>query len=284
MRQTTILRVVVASPLDVQRERSALDDVVAEVNRGVAADRGVRLELVRWETDSYPGFDPKGPQGLIDPILRITDCDLLIGIFWKRFGTPTLGAGSGTEHEIQAAYEAWQRSGTPQIMVYFNEQPAAPTSSDETDQWTRVLRFKEAFPKEGLWWAYKGHAQFEKLVRNHLMLYVRDHFTVLKDAPEHGIYTDLAGQPAPAQVPHTPPKGSIHDENPLTSAVQALERQGDAARVPSRPIWSPGKMEPGLKLQYVMAELDKYGMAESDRKRREDQAYDRFLNEVFGKA
>ena len=89
MAYAEILRVVVASPNDVQQERDVLDNVVTEVNRGVAADRGIRLEVARWETDAYPGFHPKGAQGLIDPVLLITDCDLLIGIFWKRFGTPT---------------------------------------------------------------------------------------------------------------------------------------------------------------------------------------------------
>ena len=190
MANAKILRVVVASPNDVQQERDVLDDVVTEVNRGVAADRGIRLEVTRWETDAYPGFHPEGAQGLIDPVLRITDCDLLIGIFWKRFGTPTSDAESGTEHEIQMAYDAWKRSGAPQIMVYFNERPAAPSSSAELDQWAHVLRFKESFPKDGLWWAYKGHTQFEKLVRNHLTQYIRDHFSLLKDAPEQGTSAD----------------------------------------------------------------------------------------------
>ena len=98
MTNAKILRVVVASPSDVQQERNVLDNVVAEVNRGVAVDRGIRFEVARWETDTYPGFHPEGAQGLIDPLLSITDCDLLIGIFWKRFGTPTSDAESGTDN------------------------------------------------------------------------------------------------------------------------------------------------------------------------------------------
>jgi hypothetical protein len=81
-----ILRVVVASPSDVKTERDIVPVVLEELNRSLGADRGVRLEPVRWETDAYPGFHPAGPQGLIDPILKIEDCDILLGIFWKRFG------------------------------------------------------------------------------------------------------------------------------------------------------------------------------------------------------
>src|SRR5690349_7610407 len=108
-----LLRVVVASPSDVQSERDAVSEVVDDLNRGAASERMLRIELSRWETDIYPGFHPAGPQGLIDQKLRIQDCDVLVGIFWHRFGTPTGDAASGTEHEFRVAYDAWQQSQNP---------------------------------------------------------------------------------------------------------------------------------------------------------------------------
>lgn len=171
--QVRVLRIVVASPGDVQAERKALPDVIDEINRGVAADRNLRLELSLWETDTYPGFHAKGPQGEIDTILRIDDCDLLIGIFWHQFGTPTMDAASGTEHEFRLAYQAWLRSRRPQIMVYFNDKAYSPRSKEETDQWGRVLEFKSNFPKEGLWWPYRGSSHLASLARNHVTQYVR---------------------------------------------------------------------------------------------------------------
>ena len=171
--QPRIFRIVVASPSDVQPERDVLPSVIEEINRTVAADRGLLLVLARWETDTYPGFHLEGPQGMIDPILRITDCDLLIGIFWKRFGTPTADGKTGTEHEFNIAYETWKEKQSPQIFVYFNQKPYAPESKAEAEQWGQVLDFKSKFPKEGLWWPYKGKTEFEKLVRNHLMNYIR---------------------------------------------------------------------------------------------------------------
>lgn len=173
MGQIRTIRIVVASPSDVQPERDVLPHVLEELNRGIAAERGLRLELSRWETDVYPGFHPDGAQGLIDPILRIEDCDVLIGIFWKRFGTPTMDAQSGTEHEILRAYEAWKNNRSPQIMIYFNRKSYSPNSKEELDQWGRVLEFRERFPREGLWWSYKGKSQFERLVRTHLTNFIR---------------------------------------------------------------------------------------------------------------
>lgn len=172
-RQVRILRVVVASPADVQPERELLPSVIEEINRGMASDRGLRLELSRWETDTHPGFHLDGPQGLIDPILNITNCDLLIGIFWKRFGTPTADGTTGTEHEFNLAHEAWQEKSSPQIFVYFNQKPFTPRSKSDIEQWGQVLEFRDRFPKEGLWWDYEGEVQFERLVRTHLTNYIR---------------------------------------------------------------------------------------------------------------
>jgi Stage II sporulation protein E (SpoIIE)/NACHT domain len=168
-----ILRVIVASPSDVAAERDIVSRVLEDLNRSVAADRGVRLEPIRWETDAYPSFHPEGPQGAIDSVLRIPDAALLIGIFWKRFGTPTKDAASGTEHEIRLAYEAWKQNRRPQIMVYFNQKPWTPQTSEELAQFGRLLDFRAAFPEEALWWSYKGATQFEQQLRTHLINFIR---------------------------------------------------------------------------------------------------------------
>jgi hypothetical protein len=192
--QVQILRIVVASPGDVQPERDLLPDVVAELNQGIAADRGLRLELIRWETDAYPGFHPEGPQGLIDPILKIDHSDVLIGIFWTRFGTRAKGMRSGTEHEFRTAFESWKNKKRPQIMVYFNQKPYTPKTKNEADQWGAVLKFKEKFPKEGLARPYNGKAQFRELVRKHLTQFIRN-WTPVPPAPP------LAVWPPPPQQP-----------------------------------------------------------------------------------
>ena len=173
-----ILRVVVASPGDVNAEREIVSAAAEELNKYISADRGLRLEVVRWETDAHPGFHSDGPQGLIDPILQIAECDVLVGIFWKRFGTPTKDDSSGTAHEFRLAYEAWKKNRRPQVMVYFKQKPYAPKSKEETDQWGQVLEFRKEFPKEGLWWPYKGTADFARLLRMHLASFIRTKYPI----------------------------------------------------------------------------------------------------------
>jgi tetratricopeptide (TPR) repeat protein len=174
--QARVLRVVVASPADVRAEREAVRPVLDKLNRTMAADRGLRLEPVYWETDSHPGFHVDGPQGLIDSLLKIEDCDVLIGIFWKRFGTPVKDAGSGTEHEIRLAYECWKAHKRPQIMVYYNQKPCNLKTIPELEQRARVVKFFDQFPQEGLWHSYNGVREFKEHLGTHLENWLRSSF------------------------------------------------------------------------------------------------------------
>src|SRR5271170_5238946 len=142
-----ILRVIVASPSDVHLERELVPDLLDQLNRSVCRDRGILLRAVCWETDTYPGFDHLGPQGLIDPILRIEDCDILIGIFWKRFGSPVSTGETGTQYELRRAYESWKSSGRPHIMVYFNEKNYKPKTKEDVDQLAQVFESVISFRK-----------------------------------------------------------------------------------------------------------------------------------------
>ncbi len=56
MSEARIIRVVVASPGDVDAERKALPKIIEDVNQAVGIDRNLRLELSTWEKYSYPGF------------------------------------------------------------------------------------------------------------------------------------------------------------------------------------------------------------------------------------
>jgi hypothetical protein len=57
-------------------------------------------------------------------------------------------------------------------MMYFSEKAYSPKASKDIEQWPLVLKFRESFPPEGLWWPYKGPADFERKFRNHLTAFV----------------------------------------------------------------------------------------------------------------
>jgi hypothetical protein len=160
---TELFRVVLASPSDVQAERDAAGSVIESLN-GMLLGGGfpAALRLVRWETDAYPGLHPRGPQGLIDDQLRIEECDILIGVFWKRFGTPVGDAESGTAHEIRRAIDTWNDRGTPQVMLYFREAHGQTISPDEEEQFRKVQNFKEQLylTHTALVWKYEDDGDF----------------------------------------------------------------------------------------------------------------------------
>ena len=65
-----------------------MDAIVADLNRIIDSQFGLELRVLRWETDAYLAFHLEGPQGQVDEALQIDNCDIMVGIFWKRFSTP----------------------------------------------------------------------------------------------------------------------------------------------------------------------------------------------------
>lgn len=169
-----LLKVFVASPSDVHEERKALDPVVQEINDTIGRRSGLRLDLVRWETGAYPGLAAGGPQAVIDAQLPVEDVDIVIGIFWRRFGTPTSSRASGSVHEIERAFQAALSRGKPHIMVYFSQQPAMPRTLDEIDQWRKVVEFRERVETLGLCVPYSNVQEFADQVRKHLSAFLHD--------------------------------------------------------------------------------------------------------------
>src|SRR5450759_4663688 len=95
--QVQKIRIFVASPGDVGKEREGLKDVVQELNTTIAPYKGLALELVKWETHATPNMGRA--QGVINS--QLGEYDIFVGLMWKRFGTPTGKAEYGTEEEFR---------------------------------------------------------------------------------------------------------------------------------------------------------------------------------------
>ena len=163
-----IIRVFVASPGDVQRERDSLLGIVNELNRtcdSLLGESVIRLELVRWETDTYP--DAGRTQALITE--QIGHYDIFIGILWKRLGTHTGKAASGTIEEFQTAYDRWKETKRPHIAFYFNRAAIPlPSSLSDAEQLLGVVKFREQLASMVFVHEYDGAALFADTVRPNL--------------------------------------------------------------------------------------------------------------------
>jgi hypothetical protein len=118
--QATVIPVMLASPGDVINEREIARQVIHDWNYVHSSSAKIVLMPVGWDTHSSPELSGR-PQELINNRV-LKHCDLLVGIFWTRLGTPTGGFSSGTAEEIQRHVEA----GRP-AMVYFSDAPIAPS-------------------------------------------------------------------------------------------------------------------------------------------------------------
>jgi hypothetical protein len=127
---------------------------------------GYSLELLRWETHVTPGGGR--PQALINE--QIGSYDLFVGIMWRRFGTPTGVAGSGTEEEYRRAYELWEKNNSMPLMFYFCQKPFMPRQIEEVDQLRNVLLFRQQLTRKALVWDYAGPKVFANEIRKHLCL------------------------------------------------------------------------------------------------------------------
>lgn len=120
-----VYRILIASPGDVSAERRAIPEVIHAWNDVHAADLGVVLLPVLWESHSAPEMGDR-PQAIINRQL-VASCDMLIGAFWTRIGSHTGLAESGTVEEI----EQFRAAGKP-VMLYFSSQPVTPAASTRT--------------------------------------------------------------------------------------------------------------------------------------------------------
>jgi hypothetical protein len=166
------IRLFLSSPGDVETERLKVHAVVAQLNRQLGHFYQREFEVLDWKTHVTP--DMGRAQEVINR--QIKDYDIFVGIMWKRFGTSTGVAESGTEEEFNRAYQNWQQFGRPRILFYFSQAAHTPKSLEDTTQWMKVLQFKAQFTQKGLYWEYPSADEFDDSLREHLAAVLREWF------------------------------------------------------------------------------------------------------------
>lgn len=185
--QATVIPVMIASPGDVVEERDLIRTIIHDWNDVNAENSKVMLAAVGWETHSSPELGAR-PQELINKRV-LKNCDLLIGVFWTRLGTPTGKSPSGTVEEIEEHVAA----GKP-AMIYFSSKPVAPESID-ADQFAQVQAIKKKWQPEGLIETYDNLEDFSKKLSKQLQLCLskNDYLQNILSTPAVEIVPDSLG-------------------------------------------------------------------------------------------
>lgn len=175
-----VYRVLIASPGDVLNERHVIKEVIDEWNVINSETRGIVLLPVTWETHAAPESGTKA-QEVINRDM-VDGCDLAIGAFWTRLGTPTDEYESGTAEEIQKMC-----SNGKLVMVYFSKQNL-PYDHD-ADQFQRLKAFKEKSFSNSLVGEYASLEEFKLILFRDLSIRARKLINVDQSIAKNKIAT-----------------------------------------------------------------------------------------------
>lgn len=160
---------------------------------------------VRWESHSAPAMGER-PQAIINNQV-VRDCDMLIGAFWTRLGSPTGVEDSGTVEEIKLFFKVQKP-----VMLYYSKKPIDMDEAD-LDQVQKLKEFKKSIRDKGIQEQYCSTDELKQKLMRQLTIVMRGisvgtHVNpkVVKEAKEDNIPAQKKKQnpPQPAtQKPQT---------------------------------------------------------------------------------
>jgi hypothetical protein len=162
----TVFHVLIASPSDVPQERQAVAECLHAWNALHSKDTGKVLLPVMWESHSAPSMNDRAQEVINDQLVR--SCDMIIGVFWKRLGSPTGKAKSGTVEEIN-----WFLKNKKPAMLYFSKARVDP---DELDikQWEELKAFKQTLLSKGLLEQYESVSELSQKLTRQITITMRE--------------------------------------------------------------------------------------------------------------
>jgi len=154
------IKLFLSCPSDVKEEIAVVESLINEWNSLNSDQFKFVIQLITWKKNSYPQLGDR-PQNIINKQI-LNSSDIVVGIFWTRFGTPTGKYKSGTEEEIREAI-----LGNLQVMLYFSNTKVE-INKVNIDKYKKVKAFKNEFSKLGLICTYNSITEFESSFRIHL--------------------------------------------------------------------------------------------------------------------
>lgn len=167
-----IYDILIASPSDVHKERDVLRNVIFNWNSLNGKHYNIMFSPVMWEHNVIPEMG-NHPQEVVNKQI-VDQCDILIGIFWTRLGTPTNKESSGTVEEIKN----FIRNNKP-AMIYMSATPIVPDSID-LEQYQNLKNFKSELFKSGVIEIFDNIDDFRNKVENHLTLLAQKLSSILE--------------------------------------------------------------------------------------------------------
>jgi len=152
-------KIFLSSPGDCDDERNIVQEVVSKLNSDPLVSSKLHIDVEAWDWNGGVPLELLySPQASVNKHLTLPeDCDLVIGCFKAKFGTPLPTNEfrkrdgtpflSGSEYELHRAWDSRRRgSSKPEILVYRRMFDKAPTGEqyDQLQSFFQHPPFKEA--------------------------------------------------------------------------------------------------------------------------------------------
>jgi hypothetical protein len=162
----TVFNVLIASPSDVPTERDAIAKSLHEWNSLNAKETGKVLLPVMWESHSAPAMGGRPQEIINEQVVR--SCDMLIGAFWTRLGSPTGVEDSGTVEEIK-----WFLENNKLVMLYYSKAHV-DVDNIETSQLDKLKEFKKSIRNKGIQEQYSSISELKEKLSRQLTIHMRE--------------------------------------------------------------------------------------------------------------
>lgn len=170
-------KVFIASPGDLSPERKVFRDTIETINKGYGEGAKIKFLPYGWE-------DELATTGLrVQSVIneQVDQTDLFVLVLHRRWGQEVKDSpySSYTEEEFYQAYNRWEKTQKPVIIIFFKNIDAG-SLADPGVQLKKVLKFKEHLNKlDVLHKSFATETDFGDQLDKHLRAFVEGRWEIL---------------------------------------------------------------------------------------------------------
>lgn len=159
----TVYDLLISCPSDISPYIEYLKTAICYFNDHYGRRNNIGIRPIYWSKDTYSTMG-KSPQNEINEQI-VNKSDMVVSVFWTRFGTKTDKFDSGTEEEIESFIE-----DSKQVFLYFMNKNLELDKID-FQQYKKVLNFKEKHRQDGLYFTVSDEKELARKFHEDLELY-----------------------------------------------------------------------------------------------------------------
>lgn len=162
---TTIYDIIVSCPSDVQDEKEAINRVIGEINQYSIERHQMMFRVKNWLTDVDSDVGEPAQEHINKTL--VDKCDILVGIFKTRLGTPTKVANSGAEEEIDRFVKQGKK-----CFLYFVTTANINLTNLNVEQLTKLNEFRKKCESNSLYKTFDSIDALYDVFKSDFNLYI----------------------------------------------------------------------------------------------------------------